>query len=161
MAFDAFLKLDGVKGEATADGHKDEINILSFSWGVSNTASHSGAGAGSGKASLSTFNIMKKTDAASASLFQSCCSGKHTPLATVVLRKAGGEKALEYLKYKFSDVLVTSVQWSGSSGGDDVPAESVSFAYSKVEIAYAPQDAKGHGMSPQVASWDVKAGKKA
>jgi len=161
MAFDAFLKLDGVKGESTADAHKDEINILSFSWGVSNPHSiGTGAGGGSGKAHISTFNVMKKTDAASASLFQNCCSGKHYPVANVVLRKAGGEKPVEYLKYKFTDVFVENLQWSGSSGGDDVPAESVSFAFAKVEITYTPQDSKGKEGSPLLASWDIRAGKK-
>ncbi len=160
MAFDAFLKLDGVKGESKADGHKDEIDILSFSWGVSNSTSHVGSGAGSGKASISSFNIMKKTDASSSSLFQACCSGKHTPTALAVLRKAGGDKPVEYIKYKFSEVLVESVQWSGSSGGDDVPSESVSFSFSKVEITYTPQDSTGKAATPLLASWDIRAGKK-
>ena len=38
MAFDAFLKLDGVKGESFDNTHKGEIDILSFSWGVSQTS---------------------------------------------------------------------------------------------------------------------------
>jgi type VI secretion system secreted protein Hcp len=156
MAFDAYLKLEGVPGEATAKGFEKQIELYSFSWGASNAVSHSSSGGmGAGKASVSSFNFMKKSDAASPMLFQGCCTGHHFPTATVTLRKAGGTQ-IDFLKYEFSDVLVESVQWSGSSGGDDTPTESVSIAFGKVEITYTPQDSKGGKGSPVAAGWDIK-----
>jgi type VI secretion system secreted protein Hcp len=89
-------------------------------------------------------------------MFQACCTGHHYPKATLTLRKAGGSQ-IDFLKYEFSDVLVDSIQWSGSSGGDDTPTESVSLAFGKVEITYTPQDAKGGKGSPVAGGWDLKA----
>jgi len=51
-------------------------------------------------------------------------------------------------------VEVRDIQWSGSSGGDDRPMESVSLAFGKVTITYIPQTETGAKGSPVVASWD-------
>ncbi|HEY0882939.1 MAG TPA: type VI secretion system tube protein Hcp, partial [Archangium sp.] len=145
MAFDAFLDIKGVEGESTAKGFEKKIEIYSFSWGASNpTTIGSGSGGHSaGKASLSSFNVMKKTEKSSATLFQACCDGTHYESATVTLRKATGAAGQKpFLVYKFEDILVESIQWSGSSGGDDTPTESVSLSYGKVEIEYWGQNAK-------------------
>ena len=158
MAFDAYLKIDGVAGETLREGHKGEIPIFSFSWGASNpTSIGSSGGGGAGKVAISSFNFMKKTDAGSAALFQACCTGKHFPKAHVTLYKAGGDKAVDFLKYDFEEVFVENVQWSGSSGGDDTPMESVSFAFGRVEMTYNPQDAKGAKVGkPVIGSWDLR-----
>jgi type VI secretion system secreted protein Hcp len=156
MAFDAFLQLAGVKGEATAKGMEGSIEILSFSWGASNPINVAGGGMGSGKVSVSDFNIMKKTDIASNTLFQKCCTGKHFDTAKVTFRKAGDEQVV-YLIYEFTEVFVSSVQWSGSSGGDDVPTESASFAFKTVKVTYQPQSKTGAATKPSVYGWDVAA----
>lgn len=157
MAFDAFLKIKGVDGEATAKGYEKSIELYSFSWGASNptTIGH-GTGGGAGKVSISSFNVMKRTDVASATLFAKCCSGDHMPEVTVVLRKAGGSSPLEYLTYKFTEVYVDSIQWSGSSGGDDTPSESLSLTFAKVEITYKQQDEKGGAAKTIGASYDLR-----
>ncbi|MCC9000674.1 MAG: type VI secretion system tube protein Hcp [Candidatus Contendobacter sp.] len=144
MAFDTFLKIDGVEGESTDDKHKGEIEIYSFSWGASNptTIGSATSGSGGGKVSVSSFNVMKKTDKASAELFKHCCKGTHFATAKVTLRKAGGEQ-VEYLVYDFEEVYVDAVQWSGSTGGDDSPTESVAFTFGKVSATYKPQAADG------------------
>jgi type VI secretion system secreted protein Hcp len=157
MAYDAFLKLEGVKGESKSKDHEGEIDLLSFSLGASNpVGSQSGTGLGAGKVSVSSFSLMKQMDAASPGLFAACCQGKHYGKATVTLRKAGGTP-LEYLVYSFEKVFVESVQWSGSSGGDDVPMESVSLAFGKLEITYKTQDAKGGAKDTLGAKWDIEA----
>jgi type VI secretion system secreted protein Hcp len=164
MAYDAFMWLTGgdpeAKGETTDKTYKDKkaFEIYSFSWGASNptTIGSASGGAGAGKVSISSFNVMKKTDTASAALFTNCCKGAHFTAANVVLRKAGGT-ALEYLKYDFEEVFVESIQWSGSSGGDDTPSESVSFAFAKVSITYEPQTGKGAEGTKVSAVWDLRA----
>ncbi|HZU28627.1 MAG TPA: type VI secretion system tube protein Hcp [Bryobacteraceae bacterium] len=164
MAFDTFLKLEGgstpVDGEATRKGHEGWIEVYSFSFGASNptTVGTGQTGLSAGKVSVSSFNIMKKTEASSAHLFAACCQGTHFKKATVVLNKASGdkEKPLPFLTYKFTDVMVESVQWSGSTGGDDTPTESISFAFAKVEILYAQQSSeKGGQAKTHGASWDL------
>jgi type VI secretion system secreted protein Hcp len=160
MAFDAFLKIEGIKGESVDAKHKDEIVLESFSWGVANAgAGYAGsAGRATGKSSPSDFSIQKKIDKASPDLFAACASGKHTPTMVLTVRKAGGEP-LEYLVYKFADVMVSAYQAGGSAGGD-LPVESVSFNYAKVEISYVPQDKTGKGMSPVGTGWDFSSNKK-
>jgi type VI secretion system secreted protein Hcp len=147
MAFDAFLKIEtpAVAGESSDAKHKGEIELFSFSLGASNptTIGSATGGAGAGKVSFSSFSIMKKTDKTSPVLFQGLASGIHYDKATVTLRKAGGDNPVEYLKYTFGTVFVESIQWSGSTGGDDSPAESVSFVYGKLEIDYQPQGGTG------------------
>jgi len=160
MAFDAFLKIQGIKGESVDSKHKDEIVVESFSWGVTNSgAGYAGsAGRATGKATPSDFTVMKKIDKSSPDLFAACASGKHTPTMVLTIRKAGGTP-LEYLKYKFHEVMVSSYQAGGSAGGD-LPTESVSFNYAKVEIEYVAQDSKGAGMSPVGTGYDFSANKK-
>lgn len=159
MAFDTFLKIKGVEGEAMQAKHVGEIEIFSFSWGASNptTVGSSSGGLSAGKVSLSSFNIMKKSDKASPILFNACCSGKHFDSAIVTMNKASGDAGqAPFLKYTFTDVMIESVQWSGSSGGDDTPTESVSLAFAKVEIEYQQQDAKGAVGKPVLGSWDLQ-----
>lgn len=162
MAFDAFLKLDGVTGESSKTNHKGEIEILSFSFGASNpTSAAHGTGMATGKVSLSDFSVMKTTDKASTTLFLNCCTGKHFSTANVALQKStGGETGEVYLQYDFTEVYVSSIQWSGSAGGDDKPMESVSFAYGKVKILYKPQDSAGKLGSQVVAGFDQVANAK-
>ena len=159
MAFDAYLKIENVDGEVTAKGMEKTVEIYSFSFGASNPTSVSssgGAGMSAGKVSLSSFNFMKKLDKSSAPLFQACCTGKHFPKATLSLRKAGGDAGQGvFLEYVLTQVFVDSIQWSGSTGGDDTPTESVSFSFSKIETTYFTVDAKGSASKAGQAAWDV------
>jgi type VI secretion system secreted protein Hcp len=155
MAFDAFLQFEpAIPGEATATGFEGAIEILSFSVGATQSVNMSGGGQGSGKAHVSDFSVMKKTDVSSAQLFAKVCDGKHFEKATVSFRKAGGEQVV-YLKYIFEHVLVSSIQWSGSSGGEDVPTEGVSFAFKKVTMEYSGQTEAGEAAGPQKAMYDI------
>ena len=77
MAYDAFLKLDGLTGESQKDGHVGDIDIMSFSWGASNSSSvGTGTGVSVGKVTVSDFSIMKSTDMVSTVLFQKCCDAR-------------------------------------------------------------------------------------
>lgn len=159
MAFDTFLKIDSVEGESTHAKHDKQIEIYSFSWGASNptTVGTGSTGLSAGKASVSSFNIMKKTDKTSPVLFNACCNGKHFKDAVVTMNKASGDAGqAPFLVYTFTDVMIESIQWSGSTGGDDTPTESVSLAFAKVEIEYQQQDAKGAVGKPVLASWDIQ-----
>jgi type VI secretion system secreted protein Hcp len=162
MPFDSYMKITGpdVNGEATAKEMEKYIEIYSFSWGASNptTVGPGSSGLSAGRAAVSSFNVMKKSETSSANLFAACCGGQHYKKADVYLRKAtgvdGGQKT--FLKYSFEDVMVESIQWSGSSGGDDTPTESVSMAFAKVTIEYYKQ-AEDTGSMTKVgnATWDL------
>jgi type VI secretion system secreted protein Hcp len=159
MAFDTYIKLDDVAGEAKAKGVEGQIEIYSFSWGASNPVSMSSSGGehlSAGRVSVSSFNIMKKCDKASAALFQACATGKNYGKLSVTIRKSGGDGGqAAFLTYEFEKVMVESIQWSGSSGGDDTPTESVSFAFGKLAITYFEVDAKGNAKKVGQAAWDI------
>ena len=108
--------------------------------------------------SLSSFNVMKKTDAASAEIFQHCATGNHFPTAVFSLYKSGGTTPLLYLKYEFEEVYIDDVNWSGAEGGDNIPMESVSFSFGKVTITYTEQNPDGTAGGDHVGSWDVRTG---
>lgn len=159
MSLEAFLKIEGIPGESRKAGHVDEIDIHSFSFGAANpTTVAQGTGAGASQVAISSFNIMKNTDLASTALFLRCAKGEHIPEVLVTLRKAGGNNPLEYLQYKFSKVYVDSIQWSGASGGDDSPTESVSLAFEKVEIVYSQQADDGTAKKTVGSGWDIPSG---
>ena len=99
---------------------------------------------------------MHHADTSSPVLFQKCSSGEHLKEGLITLRKAGGTQ-LEYLKIKLTDVLISSVQYSGSSQGDDVPTESISINFSKIEMDYQPQGPDGKAEGGAIhGGWDVK-----
>ena len=154
MATDIFLKLDGIKGESQDDKHKDEIEVVSFSFGASNFAKRSaGSGGGAGRVSLQDFHFVMRTNKASPTLFLSCASGKHISSAVLSVRKAGGTQ-VDYLKYTFTDVLISSYQTGGSSA-DVVPTDQISLNFIKLENTFTPQDDRGALQEPVTASWDV------
>lgn len=159
MAVDMFLKISNIPGESRDDKHKDEIEILSFSWGVSQFASvGSGGGAGAGKADFQDFSFVVPVSKASPKLFLACASGEHLDEAVLTVRKAGAEQ-VEFLSYKLSDCLVSSYQEGGSSG-DTVPIDSFSLNFAKIEMSYKEQDSKGGLGTETKAGWDLKANAK-
>jgi type VI secretion system secreted protein Hcp len=162
MAFNAFLQINSptVAGESTQANFTGWIEIYSFSWGASNptTVSSGQKGLSAGKVSISSFNLMKKADVSSPPLFAACAAGQHYGGAVVNLLKATGTDGMQQIfwTYTFTDVMVESIQWSGSSGGDDTPTESVSFAFGKVQVDYFTQDsATGSMTNAGTASWNL------
>lgn len=162
MAFDAFIKIDGITGEAEDHKHKDEIEVLSYSWSVAQTGtSASGSGAGSGKCEVANFEFSKKTDKSSPILFMKCATGEHIASALFTVRKAGGTQ-LEFLKYKFTDVVIAKYKSGGSGSGDDIPTEDIELNFTKCEIDYQAQDNKGAAKGgPVHGGWNVKENKTA
>ena len=134
MAADYFLKIDGIKGESLDDKHKDEIDVLSFSWGVSQsgTLAH-GSGGGEGKASFNDLSFVHHIDKSSPVLMQSCANGSHIKEATIVGEKSSDRGGEQFLKYTFTDVIISSYQDAASQAGDVVNVAALRFASVKVE----------------------------
>lgn len=159
-AVDYFLKLDGIKGESPDDKHKDEIDLESWSWGETNAGSHAGGGGGgAGKVSMQDFHFTMNMNKATPELMLACATGKHIKEALLTCRKAGTEQQ-EFLKIKFSDLLVSSYQTGGSSGGSVIPTDQISLNFSKIEYEYKPQKADGTLDGPVKTGYDLKLNKK-
>jgi len=139
MAVNAYLIVDGTPGPSTSK--TNAIDILSFSWGASNTAvigaGSSGGEARAGRANLSDLTIMKVADKTSPLLFDHCCTGNYLKKIDIIYDKPMGDSQEDYFKIHLEDALITSIQLSGSS---ENPVESISFAYSKVKFSYNPEE---------------------
>lgn len=155
MAVDMFLDITGeITGEAQDDKHKEEIDVLAWSWGLSNSGSwHEGGGGGSGKCMVQDMSITKWVDNASAQLGLYCANGDHFLKAKLTVRKAG-KKPLEYIIIEMDKVLITSIS-VGGSGGEDKLTENVSLNFRKVHFTYVPQKTDGTAGAKQEWTWDM------
>jgi type VI secretion system secreted protein Hcp len=143
VASDYFLKLDPkIEGESTDSKHKGEIELESFSYGVSNQSSSlQGGGGGAGKSEPGPLIVTKRNDKATARLHQAVAMGDHFKTAILTIRKAGGTQQ-EYLTVTLNDVYISNFQISGANGGG-LPMESIAFNYAKLVQEYKEQKADG------------------
>ena len=161
VASDYFLEIDGIKGESRDEKHKGQIDIDSFSWGVSQPGLTRGGGGGAGKATFQDIHFTKSVDSSSPVLFLSCASGKHIPKATLYGRKQGKEQ-LEYYKVQLEDVLVSSDQSAsgepnadGTTQSSEVPVDQFSLNFTKIVFSYTEQSADGSAGRTTSAGWDL------
>ena len=138
MAVNAYCIIDGVPGPSTS--LSNAIDILSFSFGASNSAvfgpGASGGESRAGRADVSHVSIMKVLDKTSPSLFANCVTGDYINSVDVQYFKPMGNKQDVYFKIHMEKVIITSVQLSGSN---ENPTESVSFAFAKIKVSYNPE----------------------
>jgi type VI secretion system secreted protein Hcp len=155
-AVDMFIKIGDIKGESLDQNHRDEIDVLAWSWGMSNDGTtHAGGGGGAGKVSMQDLSMTKYLDKSTPKILEACATGSHVPEAVLTVRKAGADP-IEYLMIRMENVLVTSVS-TGGSGGEDRLTENVTLNFSKVHVTYVPQDPTGGPEPPVEMSWDIVA----
>lgn len=154
MAANYFLKLTPeIKGESKQTGFESQVEILSFSWGVSQAGGFSyGGGGGVAKANVQDLSVSFRQNAASPKMMEFCASGKHIDEVVLTCLKAAGDKAVKYLELTLTDVILSSYQTGGS--GDDMPIESLSLNFQKVKEEYFSQDDKGIAKSAGTGVWD-------
>ena len=161
-SFDAYLQIEGIPGEATESKHKDWIELTSVQHGVTQPISSTKGSAGGGATGRSVhgpFVITKFLDKATPKLFEAVSSGKHFKKVQIDVCRAGGDK-VKYYEVKMEEVLISNVTTSGHGGSDELPSESVSFDYGKIEWTYTQQKrADGTGGGNVAAKWSVTEGK--
>jgi type VI secretion system secreted protein Hcp len=155
MAVDMFLSIKGVEGESADSAHPKEIDVLAWSWGLSQSGTaHVGGGAGSGKVSVQDISVTKYVDSASHRLMQAVLKGDHFEEAKLTVRKAGGDP-LEYIVITMKKkVYVTGIS-TGGSGGEDRLTENVTLNFEEVNFAYKPQTEKGTGEAAKEVAWNI------
>jgi len=155
MAIEYFLKFPSIKGESLATKHKEEIELLSWSWGASNPTTIVGSGMSTGKVSVSDLTITKRVDKASPKLLELLVTGKHVSDATLYCQKQTGDKTpQDYLTIKLKEVYVSSYQ-TGGSHGDDLGSESVSLTYGNINYDYKEQKPDGSLVSAGNIEYDL------
>lgn len=161
MAFDAFLKIDGIPGESTDERHKDWIEVSAFDHGLEQPASSTASSVGGATAERvnhESFNITHLLDKASPKIYEACCTGKHIKEVVLELCRAGGDKQ-KYMEIRLEQVIVASVAPGGTAGAG-FPSERVSFNYGKIKWIYTQQKREdGAGGGNVSAGWDLTANK--
>ena len=159
MAVDMFLKLEGIEGASTDSKHRGEIDIQSFSWGLTQAGAMAGAGGTTaGKASVQDFHFVTNTGIQSPPLLVAGATAQRFPRAMLTVRKAG-EQPLEFLKVSLEDVQVTSYQVGGSEIGE-VPVDQFSLNFSKIRMSVARVAADGSIAGYVEGGYDVLANRR-
>lgn len=144
MSTSIFVRIDSIKGESRERGHEDEIEAVSWSWGVAQATGSGAAGRGAGRVgrpTFSDFTFVHHVDAATPLLLKACAIGQHLPKARVTVRKAGHGQH-DFLVIELTEVSVSSVVTSigaEADGGDEV----VVLSFAKVVLDYVPRGADG------------------
>ena len=155
MAVDFFLRIDGIEGESADAKHKGEIDVLSWSWGVSNTGRASpGSGVPAGLPTIQDLHFTARLSKASPRLFNACARGQHLTQARLSAVRAGAKQA-EFFTLTLNEVRVTSYQTGGSEEAEIVPMDQVSLNFAKLQMEYRAQKADGSLDAPVVAGWDL------
>jgi type VI secretion system secreted protein Hcp len=141
---DYFLKIDGIKGESQDSKHKDEIDISSYGWEMTQTGtSKTGGGAGAGKVAVHDIEFNKQIDVSTPKLMEACATGTHVKSALFTARKAGKDQQ-EFFTITLTDLLISSVQHSQPLGSDALlPTECITLNFAKYEVSYKQQQADG------------------
>lgn len=150
---DAFLEIEGIPGESTDEKHKGQIEVLSFSHGVSQMASaveSTSGGKTVGRCDHQDFSIVKEIDKASPELNLQCCKGTHIKKMTLELCAATGDQS-PYMRYVFEGLIISSVSIGGGGGG--TPTESVTFNYNKINWIYVDTDHETGKKKGEVKKW--------
>ncbi len=155
---DSFLKLEGIPGDATADGHQDEIELLGWNFGGSNSGGFgvSGPGGGAGKVQVNDFVFTMHADKSAPKLFEAMASGKHITKATLSVRKAGG-KAVDFLKWEMDNILVSSFH---TTGNGVLPSVEISLNFAKIQAEFKTQSNTGDAGGSVKAGFDLQKGTK-
>jgi len=150
---DVFIKIDGIAGESQDETHVNEIDVLSWSWKITQLSRmQSGSGGGAAKASVADLNFLHRVDKASPNLASYCFQGKHIRTAVLTMRKAGG-LPFEYYKITMYDVIVSHVQ---PTVGQEMDLEHVALSFARVKKEYAVQNNMGGSQGTVTAVIDVK-----
>jgi type VI secretion system secreted protein Hcp len=152
-----YVKIEGIDGESKDAKHKNWIDAVSLSYGVSQSSSmFSGGGGGVGKADFNGVTFSHYFDRASPNLFKYCAAGKHIPKVEISGCKSGGGQQ-EFVRVTLTDVIVTGVTPGGDAGSMWV--ETVSLSYSQIVIEAKEQNADGSMGAGIAGGWDVKENK--
>jgi type VI secretion system secreted protein Hcp len=146
--FDIFMDIAGIPGESTNALHKSSIEVMSWSWGVSQTSA--GGTSAIGRELSGHVTLIKRIDKATPLLFKQCVGGTVLPLVTVQLTRADGQT---FLKYELKNVMISSISHGGDLDGDGLPDETIELSLGGAKLTYTQFDAAGKVIGQTSAEW--------
>lgn len=159
VADQAFLKISDIQGESQDSKHKDEIDVLSWSWGVSNTSSSlPGGGGGAGKATFENLSFSTYVSRASPKLYQMAANGRHSMQAVLTVRSESINNVFgsEYLKVTLNDLLVNIADTGWAMGTNGRVLDKFELSYTRIKVEYAMRNPDGSTGAITVFCWDKK-----
>ncbi|MCL1861518.1 MAG: type VI secretion system tube protein Hcp [Proteobacteria bacterium] len=158
MALDGFIKIDGIPGESTDAGHKEWIEILSFTHTLEQPASATASSVGGGTAERCNhlpFIFRHQLDKSSPKLYDAASTGRHIKEITFELWRAAGDEKVKYMEVKMEQCIISKVVSSGTEVAGGFPSEEVSITYGKIKWNYTQQKRDGgQGGGNVAAGWD-------
>jgi type VI secretion system secreted protein Hcp len=153
---DFLLFIEGIKGESRDSKLPGQIDVESWSFGLSQTGSfgYGGGGGGSGKVQFDALSFVSRMSIASPKLQAACASGQHIPQVILTCRKAGGQQ-VPFFTVTLTDVLVSGYTVKAEDEQLPLPLDNVTLAFAKIEIAYATQSGTGSVGAAVKAGWDL------
>lgn len=144
-AGDVFFKVDcarqgPIKGESQDEKHKDEIDVLSWSWGM--RAQTTIAGGAAGKATLNELVVDKRLDCASTALMSAMRNNELIKQAVLTMRKAGAVQH-EFCKVTIKNGRITAIDIHCDEPGTSSYTERLSLAFQSLKVEYIPQGSDG------------------
>ena len=159
MAVEIFLEMDTVEGESQKSGFVGKIDLLSYSWASSQSATRQhGTGGGSGQANVGDISFSKYMDKSTPVLYKALLDGKHSDKGKITVRKVTGGKPLDYLVIELEEVIISMYQTGGGSGNDDRIFENLALNFKKFKMTYTIQDGKGAGQAKVPVEYDISVG---
>ena len=156
----AYIKFDGIDGEAQDKDHKGWSDILSFTQGINKPG---GGGTGAtrrrGDVVLEDIIVAKELDKASPKIAESMCKGKVYPKVEIHLTASYTDAGrITYYAYKLKNAQVLSYNVSGSGQSEDVPTEDISLNFEEIKVTYTECDSTGKKKGNVEYTWKVEEG---
>jgi len=154
----AFLKIEGVKGEASDSGHKDSIDIESWEWGAKRKLTSNTSTKGdreSSNASISDLRITKLMDSASPQLFISSCCGGGKDMTLTLTKTGKGSGADTFMEYKLKNAIISEYTVGGSKDDIGRPTEHLTISFIEVDVKYTPYDEDGNAQAGIAVGFDT------
>ena len=135
--FDAILIIDGINGESTDPARRGDLQVLSYSFGATQTGiASTPTPTATGRVNVHDIVVTKHVDKTSAKLLEACASGKHFNHAVLTVSRGNGKGSVEIIKISMEDVIISSYQTGGDSG-NSLPTDRLSLNFGKVKVDYA------------------------
>lgn len=147
-SYDIFMKIDGIQGASMDAKHRNEIDLISYSFNI----------AGSNKKSCEII-VRKYIDNASPDLMFCAASGRMTREAVITARKTGSSTAELGYSIELKGIKVTSYEQHPYSNDNEAVIEEVSFEIERVIFNYKPIKPDGTPADVESIGWDFKTGK--
>ncbi len=156
----AYIKFDGVEGEAQEKDHKGWSDLASFGQGLHQPGGGAtGATRRRGDVIMDDISCSKELDKASPKIAESICKGKVYPKVEIHLTASVSDAGREtYYSYELKNVLVTSYNIGGAGQSEEVPMEDFSLNYEEIKVTYQEFDSKGKSKGKLEYTWKVEEG---